>query len=156
MASVFDVAAYIMKKTGEISTWKLQKLVYYSQAWHCVWSDKPLFEERIEAWENGPVCPDLYQAHKGEFSIVSLPKGDWAQLSDDEKDSIDKIVETYNCYNGQQLSRLTHAEEPWQLARLGLERRQRGSKEITLESMARYYDSILDDDDDDDDESHRS
>ena len=153
MASVFDVATYILEKTERLSTWKLQKLVYYSQAWHCVWSDQPMFRARIEAWENGPVCPELYKAHRGEFIIDSLPKGDSSQLSDDEKDSIDKVVETYNHYNGQQLSRLTHAEEPWQLARLGLERRQRGSKEITLESMARYYDSILDDDDD---ENHRS
>lgn len=147
MASVFDVAAYIMEKTGEISTWKLQKLVYYSQAWHCVWSDKPLFEERIEAWANGPVCPDLYQLHQGEFSIDHLSKGDSAQLSKDEKDSIRRVVKFYNRYDGRQLSNLTHAEEPWQLARQGLEKRQRGDEEITLESMADYYSSITDDDD---------
>ena len=146
MASVFDVAAYIMEKTGEISTWKLQKLVYYSQAWHCVWSDKPLFEERIEAWENGPVCPELYKTHKGEFSIDSLPKGDLAQLSDDEKDSIRRVIKFYNRYNGQQLSSLTHAEEPWQLARQGLGKREQGNREIKKADMMRYYESVTEDD----------
>ena len=37
MASVYDVAAYILEKQGAMTTWKLQKLVYYSQAWSLVW-----------------------------------------------------------------------------------------------------------------------
>ncbi len=42
MATVFDVAAYILENTGSISTMKLQKLCYYSQAWSLVWDDKPI------------------------------------------------------------------------------------------------------------------
>ena len=38
---VFDVAAYILQKTGSMTTMKLQKLVYYSQAWSLVWDEKP-------------------------------------------------------------------------------------------------------------------
>ena len=34
---VFDVAAYILEKIGSMTTMKLQKLVYYSQAWSLVW-----------------------------------------------------------------------------------------------------------------------
>jgi len=59
MANVRDVAQYILGKVGQTSTWKLQKLVYYSQAWHSVWEDEPLFDAGIEAWANGPVCPEL-------------------------------------------------------------------------------------------------
>ena len=60
MATVFDTAKYIVDKCGEIDTWKLQKLVYYFQAWSLVWDERPLFDAKIEAWENGPVCPDLF------------------------------------------------------------------------------------------------
>ncbi len=49
MANVFDVAKYILEKTGTISTWKLQKLCYYSQAWELAWTGNPLFEEDFEA-----------------------------------------------------------------------------------------------------------
>src|SRR5680860_1872649 len=60
MASVLDVAEYILKETGSMTTMKLQKLVYYSQAWSLVWDEKPLFGEPIEAWANdGPVRPCL-------------------------------------------------------------------------------------------------
>ena len=49
MANVFDVADYILKECGEMPALKLQKLVYYSQAWSLVWDEAPLFEEEIEA-----------------------------------------------------------------------------------------------------------
>ena len=69
MANVHDVAQYILTKTGPISTWKLQKLVYYSQAWHAVWDDVPLFQSRVQAWANRPVSPALYEHHRGRFTI---------------------------------------------------------------------------------------
>lgn len=47
MANVSDVAAYILQKHGRMTTMKLQKLVYYSQAWSLVWDEKPLFQERM-------------------------------------------------------------------------------------------------------------
>ena len=47
MANVFDVAKYILYKKERISMWKLQKLCFYSQAWAIVWTEKPLFEEKL-------------------------------------------------------------------------------------------------------------
>ena len=37
--SAGDVAAYILRKQGTLPAMKLQKLVYYSQAWSLVWDD---------------------------------------------------------------------------------------------------------------------
>ena len=70
MATVFDVAKYILRKCGRISTWKLEKLCYYSQAWTMAWDEIPLFNEDFEAWANGPVCPEFFKEHKGMFSIT--------------------------------------------------------------------------------------
>lgn len=67
--TVFDVAQYILKCKGTMSAMKLQKLVYYSQVWSLVWDDKPLFNNKIEAWANGPVVKILYNAHKGQFQV---------------------------------------------------------------------------------------
>ena len=53
MANVFDVAKYILNSVGgDISTMKLQKLCYYSQAWSLAWGET-LFNEDFEAWSNG-------------------------------------------------------------------------------------------------------
>ena len=142
MASVRDVAQYILSKTGEITTWKLQKLVYYSQAWHLVWDEEPLFDEEIKAWANGPVCPHLYQLHRGQFQISKVRGADANNLSDDQRETIGVVVDYYGKYSGQQLSDLTHSEPPWHDARKGLSVRERGSRAITLESMAEYYGSL--------------
>lgn len=142
MASVNDVAQYILSKTGQISTWKLQKLVYYSQAWSLVFDEKPLFDERIEAWANGPVCPSLYECHRGSFYITKIRGGTPGNLDDDARETIDKVIEFYGGFSGQKLSDLTHMESPWKNARGDLSPSDRGSNEITLESMAEYYGSL--------------
>ena len=71
MTTVQDVAAYILAKKGELPAMKLQKLLYYAQAWSLVWDDAPLFPESVEAWANGRVLPDLYQHHKGQFMAIA-------------------------------------------------------------------------------------
>ena len=48
MSNVFDVAKYILQKQGPMTSMKLQKLVYYSQAWALVWDDERIFPEKIE------------------------------------------------------------------------------------------------------------
>ena len=71
MATVHDVAAAILEREGPMTAMKLQKLVYYCQAWHLVWDEEPLFPERIEAWANGPVVHALYDKHRGSFTVSS-------------------------------------------------------------------------------------
>ncbi|HVX00718.1 MAG TPA: type II toxin-antitoxin system antitoxin SocA domain-containing protein [Candidatus Babeliaceae bacterium] len=142
MANVLDVAQYILERTGELTTWKLQKLVYYSQAWHCVWEDTELFHEPIHAWGNGPVCPDLYQVHKGLFRIGHVLGGNCSHLDEKEKETVNKVIEFYNPFNGQQLSDFIFEEHPWQKARKGLGVTERGANEISLESMVEYYTSL--------------
>lgn len=141
MAHVSDVAEYILKSLGSISTWKLQKLAYYSQAWHLVWEDTPLFNERIEAWANGPVSPALYDLHRGRFQVSSVG-GDIRRLTPSEKESIDVVLGHYGSKSPDYLSQLTHLEMPWQRARRGVPDGERSSNEITLESMAEYYSSL--------------
>lgn len=151
MANVFDVARYILGQLGNqgklpITAWKLQKLVYYSQAWSAVWSDEPLFGEKIQAWANGPVCPELYNMHRGQFQISALPDGigNVDALTADERDSIDIVIEHYGSKPAQYLSELTHSERPWINARGNAKPGERSTNEITVESMVEYYGSILD------------
>lgn len=142
MASVHDVAAYILSKTGRVTAMKLQKLVYYAQAWSLVWDETPLFRAKIEAWANGPVVPSLYREHRGEFLVSEWPKGNPKSLSVRERETVDAVIRFYGKRNPQWLSDLTHSEQPWKRARKGLGTSERGNREITLESMTEYYSSL--------------
>jgi len=143
MAKVFNIAKYILEKQGDMTAMKLQKLVYYTQAWHVVWEETPLFDDEIEAWINGPVVPALYDLHRGKFiiSVNDIPNVD-DELSSLEKENIDKVLEFYGDKSSQWLSDLTHSEEPWMQAREGLAPYQRGNQVISIRSMAEYYESL--------------
>lgn len=142
MATVHDVAAYILKKTGEITAMKLQKLVYYAQAWSLVWDEKPLFQAQIEAWANGPVVPELYRHHRGFFKVRDWPKGNPHALSKEQKDTVKGVLNFYGDKSSQWLSDLTHSEEPWRQARKGYVPGERGECEITHASMMEYYSGL--------------
>lgn len=142
MATVFDVASYILKQRGPTFAMKLQKLVYYSQAWSLVWDEKPLFTARIEAWVNGPVVPLLYQEHKGQLVVSKCGRGHPNNLTEEQKETVDAVLGFYGDKTGQWLSDLTHREQPWLDARIGLEPGERGGNVIPHAALYEYYSSL--------------
>ena len=142
MASVHDVAAYILEKQGTTTTMKLQKLVYYSQAWSLVWEDRPLFGSQIQAWANGPVVRALYEIHRGHFTLSIWATGNPDNLSQKDRETIDAVLEFYGGRSSQWLVDLTHQEPPWRNARKGLSPGERGNHQIKLADMAEYYGSL--------------
>jgi len=121
---------------------KLQKLLYYCQAWSLVWDEKPLFTERIEAWASGPVVREIYNKHQGMFIVSNWNYGKISNLNKTQKETIDAIIKYYGNKPSQWLSDLTHKEAPWENARNGLKPTQRGNKTITHASMMEYYSSL--------------
>lgn len=144
MATVFDVAKYVLNKKGRMTAWKLQKLCYYAQAWHYTWTGKPLFDEDFEAWSNGPVCPQLFHLHKGKYMITEsdIPAGDMHMLNSDEADSVDVVVKDYGDLQPYEISEQTHCESPWRDARAGIPDMVPCSNIITKDSMGAYYGTL--------------
>lgn len=144
MASVFDVAKYILHKSGRLSTWKLQKLCYYAQAWEIAWTETPIFEEDFEAWANGPVCPPLFCEHKGKYIVSEdeLTKGSPDNLTEEQKNGIDIILKDYGGMEPYDLRELSHSEDPWKDARGDLPEGERCNTVITKDSMGIYYGSL--------------
>ena len=143
MVSVFDVARYILEQKGSMSTWKLQKLCYYAQAWHYTWTEKRLLKEEFQAWRNGPVCPELFAIHKGKFMISAEDvDGNPENMNPDEKESVDVVLLAYGDRDPYDLRAQTHFEEPWRKARGTLPDDANSEEVITVESMGEYYGSL--------------
>ncbi|KYK44311.1 hypothetical protein A1D31_36810 [Bradyrhizobium liaoningense] len=144
MATVFDVAKYIAERAGEISAMKLQKLMYYAQAWSLVWDEQPLFSSDFEAWANGPVLPELYARHRGRFKVDAslFGEADSGKLTSDERETIDKVLGFYGDKTAQWLSNLTHQEAPWLDARGDTPIGQASNAIITQAAMHEYYSSL--------------
>ncbi|MDL2224642.1 DUF4065 domain-containing protein [Eubacteriales bacterium OttesenSCG-928-M02] len=144
MASVLDVASYILHKQGQMTSMKLQKLVYYSQGWSLAWDDVPLFDEDFEAWANGPVCPRLFGFHRGLFVLEPDHFDQFgikydAELDENQRETIDIVLEYYGEKEPYWLSTLSHTETPWKDARKGFAPGTPSSEVITKESMQLYY-----------------
>lgn len=144
MASIFDTAKYILHEKGPMSTWKLQKLCYYSQAWSLAWTETPLFEEDFEAWMNGPVCRELFYEHQGKFIVNEhdLSKGDYNNLDEDQKETINIVLRDYGAMEPFELRELSHSEKPWLDARGNLPDGASCSAIIPKEAMGSFYGSL--------------
>lgn len=150
MAKVIDVAAYILSKQSSMSAMKLQKLVYYSQAWNLVWDERPLFDEPIQAWANGPVVYELFTCHRGLFTVhpETLKGGNPAALDVYEAETVNVVLSSYGKMSGRDLSALTHDELPWREAREGLSATDRTNRAISLETMVEFYSGMEYDEED--------
>lgn len=144
MVDALNVAAYVLDQTGPISTMKLQKLVYYCDAYHLVRTGSPLFANKIEAWANGPVVRDLFDKHRGRYVIArdDLPLSRHVEALDrEEKQTVDHVIQCIGHLTGAQLSDLTHSERPWIDQRRGVAAESRSSNQITPQAIRAFYGS---------------
>ena len=99
---------------------RLNKLMYFAQAWSLVLRNKPLFHEPIEAWPLGPVIPSVYHKYKnyGKSQITTLDPRFQLQLLDAEEQQIlFATMAYYGEYSTHGLVDLSHEEgSPWTLA----------------------------------------
>lgn len=127
-----------------ITNLKLQKLLYYAQGFNLVSSDTKLFEEDIQAWKHGPVIPEVYQRFASHaFNELAKNSINIESIKLIEEKSYDSIIKEvwsyYGSYNGKQLERLTHMEDPWLEARKNLPSYVSSKEVITPESIKKYF-----------------
>lgn len=105
MAGVIDVAAYILRGYGAMTTMRSQKNAFYAQAQSLSCYDVPLFDEDFEARRGGPVCRELYARHRGKFIIRDgdLPTKEDA-LDDAERSIINDVCTAPGGQTGNKLS----------------------------------------------------
>jgi len=149
MPSVFDVAKYFLEKHGSMSTLKLQKLCYYAQAWTLAWDEVELFHEEFQAWVDGPVCDELFQKHKGMYTVDcnTFSFGNPNVFNDRQKENLEIIFREYGDKDPNWLKEQTHKEAAWRNARGDMPDDQRSNVIISKQFMGEYYDSQWDEED---------
>jgi uncharacterized phage-associated protein len=129
-----------------ITNLKLQKLLYYAQGWILALADRPLFDDRIEAWPHGPVVPPVYgEFKKWQWNPIAENPGVPELLAPNIIAHLDEIMQVYGVLTAFHLERLTHKEEPWLEARKGLAPDAPCNEIIKPESMRRYFKAQLSD-----------
>ena len=166
MVNIFDMAKYtilrLLQNGNSITPLKLQKVLYYLQAWFLVYfKEERLFEEQPEAWVNGPVYRNIYEEYrdKGMYSQLTLADagvadvdevqkvlGDLHQsmnLSDEKWALIEQVLTHYGSMSQDRLVFLTHSQLPWNEARRGVPPFAYSDQKISFKSMYDYYSQAI-------------
>jgi uncharacterized phage-associated protein len=149
MHSALDIAAWFLneidRKAGDsITNLKLQKLVYYAQAWGVTLLGRPLFEETVEAWAHGPVVDSVYQEYK-HLRYGTIPRSRRRpRITPQERVVLEGVLAVYGEHSAKFLENLTHSEEPWTTAWGGRPATSRSRQEIPLPLMQAFYRQQLD------------
>lgn len=139
--SIINVARFIIRQQPMMTTMKLQKLCFYSQAYSLVKYDEELFPEDFRAWKNGPVAYELWKKHEKLYLVSPEKLGSYVEgsLDNREKETVIYVMEKLGKLTGEELSRRTHLEDPWVNGREGLEIFQTGNAIIPKEEIRNYY-----------------
>lgn len=142
-AKAIDVANTFLRlndpDSGDLLTnLKIQKLVYYAQGFSLAITGEPLFDEKIEHWDHGPVVPDLYHALKNNGSSVIVAPDDYIpsdHLSEEQINLIKEVQDVYGQFSAWKLRDMTHLEDPWMNTLSG--------QEITTDSLKTFFKTLI-------------
>lgn len=140
---------YSNKKEYGISNLKLQKILYFIQAYFLITVNKPCFSDSIEAWDFGPVVPVVYHEFK-QFGSGNIPKIDSyfmgnifdvkvkkfndSSIDDCDKRNIESVIDEFKDFSATDLVKLTHSQDPWKNAYVPF-----ANNVITNESIKEFF-----------------
>ena len=151
--SPLNVTKYLLFKCsffGDVITnLKMQKLLYFVYVWGLVKKGEPIFEEKFQAWPNGPVLKSVYNELKQygampidlDFSNIEK-KEDLKNLEKslgECKKIVDEVFEKYGSLQAFQLVNITHQEKSWLNAREGLDVDEPSNNELLDDDILSQY-----------------
>ncbi len=148
MYDIIDIAKYFLSKNNDLTDKQVQKLVYYAYSWYIVANNESsdniknkLFQENPQAWIHGPVFNTLYREMKYNIKSFLVNDNYKKSIKESDKELLDLIYKVYGKYSGNGLEALTHSENPWILARNGLNEEEKSNNIIDDKVIFEYYNS---------------
>lgn len=150
MATIDDITDYIIfnvrseERRVSLINMKIQKLLYYIQAWSYGINKSPLFEGEFEAWIHGPINRHIYDRFCEQKSLYSeidfndMLRRD-VELPENIAEFVDFVLENYVKYSVTELELLIQEEMPWIRTRGQLNRYEKCNKVISEDLLMEYY-----------------
>ena len=155
MNNINDVCDFVIlrAKSDEdipLNNLKLQKLLYYVQAWHLAFYDSPFFNGKFQAWVHGPVNREIYDRFRStkylysEITVRDVINPNCVESLDvEDRNHINNVLDTYLQFSGIQLESMTHNEIPWLFARQGYSSVHSCEVELDENIMKKYFKSKI-------------
>lgn len=117
--SALAVSQYIIDHEWEenkpVSNLRLQKLLYFIQGYFYMCYGHRCFDDKIEAWDFGPVIPNVYREYKvyGSCIIITRKTDLIGTLSKEAKERINEVLEVSRKYSTSKLVDISKKQSPW-------------------------------------------
>lgn len=141
------IAAWLVNRVdrdaGEaITHLKLQKLIYFAQAYYLANLGEELFSEDFEAWAHGPVLPSIYASYSGN-RWNALPTVNAPDIADEITNYLEAFFRKFGRLGAKELEKLSHSHSPWKDARGDAPPEARCSNTITKKAIKKFYGSQI-------------
>jgi uncharacterized phage-associated protein len=139
-----DAAKFFVGKADpdagdHITHLKLQKLIYFAQAYYLANFGKPLFDEDFQAWPHGPVVQSVWHEYKGHSYNPIPPVGAFEIDDNHARWYLDAVWDKFGVFSAKKLEQMTHEHLPWQEARGELPPEAKCKTVISKDSMKKFY-----------------
>lgn len=146
-----DIAAWFIDRSNKvkidekavegITNLKLQKIVFFAQAASLALNNVTLFNDRIEAWQYGPVIPNIYDKYKNcKNNVIPKPIGKPKNIDHKTEELLETIWEFFGGYSAFQLVKITHRQQPWIEA---YNDGQGAHSEMSTEKIRLFYQNVF-------------
>lgn len=122
MYSALDVAKYIIDYEASqgrtVSNLRLQKLLYFVQIAFLATKDSQCFNDDLEAWDYGPVVPEVYRKYK-IFGSTMIPTAVSNRdqintvIGNNDQQIINSMLDLLQKCTTRELVEISHAQDPW-------------------------------------------
>lgn len=151
--SALTLSNFILKNFGPMSHLKLQKLLFYCEAYHLAYFQYEIMDEQFEAWVHGPVCREVYDSLKDTSILhtdLSFDKNDKDpnleiehNLNSTQRELLNDVLTELSSWTGIELETATHSERPWIEARKGIPPSKACNNIISKKLMEEFYSQEL-------------
>lgn len=133
-----EIAKYVIEealtKGFPVSNLKLQKMLYFIQGVMLIEYEERAFDEKIEAWQYGPVVPDVYFAYSSYGASPILLRYPDIDLNVRVQVAANVVIDSFLKKSAFALVNETHKEgSPWDKAY------HSGDKEIRIADIREYF-----------------
>ena len=126
-----------------VSNLRLQRLLYYMQGWYLADHEEPLFDDRIEAWLNGPVVPTVFRRFKPFAHRPLEVPVTYDDIPPALLEQVQDIWEGYGHLSSYDMERMSMSEPPWRNARGGVSNGEACENPLSLDDVKEYFATLL-------------
>lgn len=134
------IIEYERKNNRTPNNLRLQKLLYFIQGYFYIYYGHKCFNDKIYAWDCGPVIPTIYEKYSIYGNCIILKEENYLIdiISENDKNIINLVLNECSKLSTTELTKISQKQTPWIFTRA-----YSFDMEITEEKIKKFFTNHL-------------